>query len=221
MKELEEFIDNKIVLHQDKFLSFDKAFQHLDVFCFQSSVNSTKYKSFAFMFKFICILSHGQASVERSFSFRNVILEENLTAESLNAQRIVLDHMISNDLKPESITITAKLVAVVKASRLKYEQAKFAKVNKKLKDSKNEQLEIITKEINELKTKVVSSKKVNEQLDEESETFLFDADANSSKASYFISKETALKLKRNENKDEIKVLEEPIKIREKKRKVNK
>ena len=154
------------------------------------------------MLKFVCILSHGQASVERSFSFRNVILEENLTTESLNAQRIVLDHMISNDLKPESITITAKLIVVVKASRLKYEQAKIEKAEKKLKDSKNEQLEIITKEINELKTKVDSLKKVSEQLDEEFEAFLFDADTNPSKASYFIAKATALKRKRNGNKDE-------------------
>ena len=73
------------------------------MFYFQSSINITKYTSFASILKFVCILSHGQASVERSFSFRNVILEENLTTESLNAQRIVLDHMISNDLKPESI----------------------------------------------------------------------------------------------------------------------
>ena len=69
--------------------------------------------------------------------------------------------MISNDIKPESITITAKLIVVVKASRMKYEQAKIEKAEKKLKDSKNEQLEVITKEINELKTKVDSLKKVN------------------------------------------------------------
>ena len=87
------------------------------------------------MLKFVCILSHDQASVERSFSFRNVIFEQNLTTESLNAQRIILDHMISNDLKPESITITAKLILAVKASRLKYKQAKVEKVEKKLKDS--------------------------------------------------------------------------------------
>ena len=110
----------------------------------------------------------------------------------------------------------------VKASRLKYEQAKTEKAEKKLKDSKNEQLELITKEINKLKTKLDNLKKVNEQLGEESETFLFDADANPSKASYFIAKATALKRKRNENKDEIKVLEEAVEISEKKRcKVNK
>ena len=79
--------------------------------------------------------------------------------------------------------------------------------------------EILKANVNlaELKTKVDSLKKVNEQLDEESETFLFDADANSTKASYFIAKATALKRKKNENKDEIKVLEEAIKINEKKR----
>ena len=72
------------------------------------------------MLRFICILSHGQASVDRHSSFRNVILEENLITESFNVQRIVLDHMISNDLKPESTTITANLIVAVGASQLKY-----------------------------------------------------------------------------------------------------
>ena len=64
--------------------------------------------------------------------------------------------------------------------------------------------------------------KKSQLTDEESETFLFDVDANPSKASYFIAKATALKRKRNENKDEIKVLEEAVEISEKKRcKVNK
>ena len=98
---------------------------------------------------------------------------------------------------------------------MKYEQAKIEKAEKKTKDSKNEQLEIITKEINELKKKVDSLKKVNEQLDEESETLSFDADANPRKVSYLISETTALKHKRNENKDEIKVLEEAIEFSEK------
>ena len=74
------------------------------------------------MLKFVCILSHGQASVERSFCFRKVILEEILTTEPLNAQRIVLDHMLSTDLKLESVTMTAKLIVAVKASWLKCEQ---------------------------------------------------------------------------------------------------
>ena len=164
------------------------------------------------MLKFVCILSHGQASIEKSFSFKNVILEEFLTTKSLIAQRIVLDHMISNDSKPEPIMITTKLIVAVKPSRLKYEQAKIEKAKKKIKDSKSE---IITKEINELKTKVNRLKKVNEQLDEESEIILFGTDANPSKASYFIAKATALKCKRNENKDEIKVLQEGIEISEK------
>ena len=38
-------------------------------------------------------------------------------------------------------------------------------------------------------------KKVNEQLDEESETFLFGTDAYPSKASYFIAKEAALNMR--------------------------
>ena len=96
-----------------------------------------------------------------------------------------------------------------KASRLKYKQEKIEKAEKKLKDSRNEQLKINTRETNELKTKVDSFKEVNEQLDEV-RSFLFDADANPPKASYFIAKATALKHKRNENKDEKKLQEEAI-----------
>ena len=66
------------------------------------------------------------------------------------------------------------------------------------------------------KQKSAILRKVNEQLEDESEIFLFDADANPSKASYFIAKAIALKRERNENKDEIKVLKEAIEISEKK-----
>ena len=55
--------------------------------------------------------------------------------------------------------ITAKFILAVKASQLKYEQVEIEKAEKKLKDSKDEQLKIITKDINELKTKVDSLKK--------------------------------------------------------------
>ena len=96
-----------------------------------------------------------------------------------------------------------------KASQLKYKQEKIGKAEKKLKDSWNEQLKINTREINELKTKVDILKKVNEQLDEV-RSFLFDADANPPKASYFIAKATALKHKRNEDKDDTKLQEEAI-----------
>ena len=92
---------------------------------------------------------------------------------------------------------------------MKYKQEKIEKAEKKLKDSRNEQLKINTRETNELKTKVDSLKKVIEQLDEV-RSFLFDADANPPKASYFIAKATALKHKRNENKDEKKLQEEAI-----------
>ena len=66
-----------------------------------------------------------------------MILEEDLTTELLNAQRIVLDHMISNDLKPDSFMITTKLIVAVEVSRLKFKQAKIEKAEKKVKDSNN------------------------------------------------------------------------------------
>ena len=105
-----------------------------------------------------------------------MILEENLTTESLDAQRIVLDHVISNGLKPESITIAAKVIVAVKASWLKYQQAKIEKAEKKLLTARNHYQRNKSTE----NKKVDSLKKVNEQLDESSETFLFEADSNPS-----------------------------------------
>ena len=67
-----------------------------------------------------------------------MILEEDLTTELLNAQRIVLDHMISNDLKPDSFMITTKWIVAVEVSRLKFKRAKIEKAEKKVKDSNNE-----------------------------------------------------------------------------------
>ena len=51
------------------------------------------------------MLSHGQAAVERGFNLRDKSLKENISAESLNAHQIITDHMISCNVKPETIYI--------------------------------------------------------------------------------------------------------------------
>ena len=58
--------------------------------------------------RIILTLSHGRASVERSFSVNNTVINVNVSEDSIVAKKIIKDHMISNKLTPESVQITNK-----------------------------------------------------------------------------------------------------------------
>ena len=94
-----------LVLHEEKFVSYDRATQRLDDFYFNSTVNVKKYPELSFVLKVVFVLGHGQAAVEKGFNLIDQSIKENLSAESLNADRIITDHMISCNVKPETIDI--------------------------------------------------------------------------------------------------------------------
>ena len=88
-----------------KSLSVIIAKERLDDFYFNSTVDVKKYPGLSFVLKVVFVLSHGQAAVERGFNLRDKSLKENISAESLNAHQIITDHMISCNVKPETIYI--------------------------------------------------------------------------------------------------------------------
>ena len=57
----------------------------------------------------ILVLFHGQGCVERGFNVNKDILQPNLEGTSLMSQRMIYDHLVSNDLFPQSISITKEL----------------------------------------------------------------------------------------------------------------
>ena len=61
------------------------------------------------------MLSLGQAAVERGFNLRNQSLKENISAEALNAHRIITYHIISGNVKPETVDISNKLLLSAKS----------------------------------------------------------------------------------------------------------
>ena len=71
------------------------------------------------------VLNHGQASVERGYSLRNATLKDNISELSLNSKHLITDHILSNDLRSETIKISTLLVAF-KSARTKYEEVKRA-----------------------------------------------------------------------------------------------
>ena len=67
-------------------------------------------KSSQLLVKIVLTLSHGQASVERSFTFNKSVLNYNITEDSIVAKKAIRDHMLSNGLEPQSIVISNQLV---------------------------------------------------------------------------------------------------------------
>ena len=79
-------------------------------------------------------------------------------------------------------------------------------------------MEIINEEIADVKAKTENLSKVNEHLDKEFEDFIFETDKNLERASLLVLQATTLKRKSIENKDDLKKLEQTIKVLEEKRK---
>ena len=63
--------------------------------------------------KIILTLSQGQASAERSFSVKDTVINVNMSEDSIVAKKIIKYCMISNELTPESVQITNRLLCSV------------------------------------------------------------------------------------------------------------
>ena len=56
-----------------------------------------KYKDLSFL--------HGQAAVEQNFSLGNAFLNNNMSEDSIKAEKVIKDHMLSNGLEPLILSI--------------------------------------------------------------------------------------------------------------------
>ena len=126
--------------------------------------------------------------------------------------------MISCNVKPETIDISNKTLLSAKSSRVKYEEAMKQNHEKEESETRNHNLEIMNEEIADVKAKTENLSKVNEHLDKEFEDFIFETDKNLERASLLVLQATTLKRKSIENKNDLKKLEQTIKVLEEKRK---
>ena len=125
--------------------------------------------------------------------------------------------MIYCNVKPERTYISNKLLLSGNSSRVKYETKK-KKREKEESETRNHNLETINKEIPDVKAKAENLSKVNEHLDKEFEDFVYEDHKNPERASLLVLKATALTRKSNENKNDLKKLEETTKVLEEKQK---
>ena len=146
LKEYKVFLRNDIVFSCGKFSNYDKQKDRLDTFFF-SLPAIKKYVNLAFVIKMILTLSHGQAGVERSFSINKSVVDVNMKAESIVARKTIKDHMLSNDIQPDMIGISNKMINFYRSARQKYEIHKVREAEKKKKKDKSIQQQILEEEI--------------------------------------------------------------------------
>ena len=205
---------------REKFTKYNRKEERLDSFFFAAFPEITKqYPDFTFLLKLILVLSHGQASVERGFSLRNSTLKDNITETSIDSKRMIIDHMLSNNVTADTIQISTPIILSVKSARTKYEQEKRSKASaEKLAQTDNHSKQL-SDQIKQLKVKTDELQKTANYLDVEFTNSIFEAENKPSEQSTLIAKATALKRKSNLKKEEIKEIEELILVLEKKRKV--
>ena len=105
--------------------------------------------------KIILVLFHGQGCIERGFIVNKDMLQPSLEGMSLISQRMIYDHLMSNELSLQSITITKKLRDSVgnAQSRQKPDLAERKEKEASHGDARTRKVEALTKDINELKAK--------------------------------------------------------------------
>ena len=112
-----------------------------------------KFKELFSVVKLVCILSHGNATIESGFSINSDVLVENLLEKSVVAQRQVYDgiHHSGGVLK---VDITKSMIKSVNISHSRYQEALKESWKKRSEAEKRNRKEISTNENQRIKSRV-------------------------------------------------------------------
>ena len=138
--------------------------------------SKVQFKSPRKLFQIVLILSHGQEQVEWGFTINRELLDDNVSSETLVAQRIVHDHMLSHSIKPYQTEINSRMMELVKNARMCYLLELKEKGLKKLKTSVYVEGEKLNEEIEDTNSQFKSLESTVEQLKADADKFSFAAE---------------------------------------------
>ena len=199
-----DFLEKVVKENRDSFLAFNKVTDRLDTFLFQYVLVS-KYTDLAEVFRMVLILAHGQAQVERGFTVNKQLLDYNMLGATLIGQRMVHDHMITEDLKAHQMQMTPALMGHVKEARKRYFADQAKRSSDKLKSDREAKLESINTDIAAFNQKINLLENTVKQLKDDSEKFTFEAEKQDSLVNMksVLSKSCALKRAATEKQQEL------------------
>lgn len=121
ISDFKSFLAEDLSKYATEVLGFSAEKDRLDNFYF-SAIQISKYQQLLFAVKLMLTLSHVQMLVERGFSFDDNILKTNTGPEIVIAKRLIIEHMVGDNLKSRTIEITKPMF---KAFRSVYCSYKF------------------------------------------------------------------------------------------------
>ena len=107
--EFSHFVGTLVKENRDEFFAFRKETDQLDEFFWRYISSKDQSRSLRKVLQITLILSHGQAQVERGFTTNKQLLDDNMSSDTLVAQRIIHDHMLSHNIKPHQIETSSRL----------------------------------------------------------------------------------------------------------------
>ena len=183
-------------------MSFCKDNDRLDEF-WADQLASTKYKAFWSVVKMLLDLSHGQASVERGFSFNKNLMETNMSETTIKALPAIADHLqyVGGMQKVE---VTKKLLFSTSQAHQRYKNALDEKQEKRDKEKKNLRKKAEFDEIDDLKKK-------KRRIEDNMKALIEEADSFAEKAEdkgdiRLLAKYNALRKSAKEKESELQIL---------------
>ena len=191
----------------------------LDDFFYKKMSIHRKYPELSEVVALILTLSHGNSDVERGFSLNKGVQKDNISEKSVVSKRHIKDYMYSNELKPYSVEITNELRKSCAQARSRYHQYLEDERKKKEKTSKDTAKEIISMEIEEVEGKISILQRSTDALNKKFEAIVMDSTKLPKSDDIYVAlnEATALKRKANEQTDDIRKLEETVKVMQEKR----
>ena len=122
-QQFDEFVNTECPKHWEKFASFDKLSDAVNVFLSNFIHKIPKYKVFWKVCSVIFLLSHDQSTVERGFSINKEFLVENLQEKLSVSQRMVYDHINSEKINIHEYKLSSHLPKSCKFSNGHYNAA--------------------------------------------------------------------------------------------------
>ncbi|KAL2084933.1 hypothetical protein ACEWY4_020451 [Coilia grayii] len=193
--------------HED-FISFKQMQKRLDVFL--HGVIGKAYPDLWVFCKKLLLLSHGQASVERGFSVNKEIETENMQEETLVAHRLVCNYVAIHG-GVTRVPLTHDLMKSVMAAKSRYRVHLDEERKRKEAEAQGKKSAHAEEELQDLKVKRDSLRKVIESLGKDADDLAEQAEGKAgSKMAQLLSKSNALRRAAKDKLSQLKVLEDKI-----------
>lgn len=200
------FIENIPQFGSERFTNFNSNHDRVDDLFHEltaGGVRDGEYSTLYKIIKMLLSLSHGQATVERGFSVNKKLEVENMSLNTLAAQRTICDH-VSNVGGIDKVVLSKELLVAAKLSRQRYEAHLESEREKKKSIEGNNKRKRVLEELDTLKKKRARLEADIQSLGKSSDS-LYEKAESTGKIS-FVTEANSLKRTAKAKKEELELI---------------